>query len=230
MYWMIGISLVSIPLVLFLWGRRNERAIRRDWELLLSQRGERVYHAVEQRLHSRLDLADVTYDEAFSVRELSTEEAIHLLDVGYHVIEQFSPSLLRLLAAMAAFSRMVAAMAPVSPLHPGEFKLAQLASLAQLNRILHQFLVSTAERFRLRVYILARGVGLALRYLYRTTRRIVRRQSVEEREWEQIQSIREDLHTLTDESLDSLRMLLSSISAEKRELVLELFPKDGVGP
>ena len=222
MWWMVGLSALSVLIVLFLFGRRNERAVRRDWELLLTPKGERVLKTIEGRVQSHLDLADLTYDEAFSVRELgSLDEARHLLDVGFRVIEQFSPSMLRLLAAMATFSRMVSAMAPVMPLRPAGFRLAQLASLAYLNQFLHQFLVSTGERFRLRLYVLGRGFGLATRYLLQSTRRIVSNEPESEREWQQIEALREDFHALTDESMASLRTLLTSLSAEQREHLLE---------
>ena len=218
MWWMVGLSALSGLIVLFLFGRRNERAVRRDWELLVTPRGERVFKTIEGRMQSHMDLAELTYDEAFSVRELgSLDEAKHLLDVGFRVIEQFAPSMLRLLSAMATFSRMVSAMAPVTPLKPTGFRLAQLASLAYLNQLLHQFLVSTGERFRLRVYVLGRGFGLATRFLLQSTHRIAHGLPDSEREWEQIDALREDLQTLTDESLVSLRALLTSLAAEKRE-------------
>jgi hypothetical protein len=171
-----------------------------------------------------MQLADMTYDEAFTVRELgSVDEAKQLLDVGYKVIEKFSPNMLKLLAAMATFSRMVSAMAPISPLRPQGFRMAQIASLAYLNQFLHRFVVTTAERYRLRVYILGRSFGLATRFLLDSTRRIVANEPDAEREWEQIQAVRQDFQTLTDESLDSLRVLLTSLAAEKREHLLDRF-------
>jgi hypothetical protein len=109
----------------------------------------------------------------------------------------------------------------VAPLRPAGFRLAQLASLAYLNQFLHQFLVSTGERFRLRVYVLGRGFGLATRYLLQSTRRIVSNEPESEREWQQIEALREDFQTLTDESMASLRTLLTSLSAEQREHLLE---------
>src|SRR5262249_4899324 len=95
-----------------------------------------------------------------------------------------------------------------------------IASLAYLNKLIHQFLVSTSERFRLRVYILGRSVAMASRFLMTSTRRIVDRTPESEKEWEQIQAIRQDFQTLTDESLASLKVLLTSLSAERREDVL----------
>jgi len=221
-WWMIGAAVASCFVVLFLFGRRNEHAVRQDWELLLTPRGEKVYHSIEGRVRSDMALANLTYDEAFSVRALgSVDEAKHLLDVGYKVIERFSPSVLQLLTTMARFSRMVSAMAPVAPLQPKDFRLTEIASLAYLNGILHQFLVSTAERYRLRVYILGQSFGLATRALLRSTRRIVRDEPEAEQEWDQIESVREDFETLTRDSLDSLRVLLTSLSAERKEDVLK---------
>jgi hypothetical protein len=222
MWWMIGVSVGGCFVVLYLLGRRNERAVKRDWQLLLSPRGETVYRTIEGRLQSQMALANVTYDEAFAIRALgSVEEAKHLLDVGYQVIERFCPSMLQLLSAMARFSRMVSAMAPVTPLRPRDFRLNEVASLAYLNGVIHQFLVSTAERYRLRVYILGQSFGLAARALLRSTRRIVRNEPESEREWEQIESTRQDFDTLTRDSLESLRVLLTSLSAERRDDILD---------
>jgi hypothetical protein len=191
--------------------------VRRDWELLLTPKGEKLYKSIETRVSSEMQLANLTYDEAFSVRELgSVEEAKHLLDVGYKVIERFAPSMLKLLGAMSTFSRMVSAMAPVRPLRPQDFRLGQIASLAYLNQLFHNFLVTAPERFRLHVYILGRSFGLATRFLLGSTRRIVAGELDSEKEWQQIQFIREDFQTLTDESLESLKVLLTSLAAEGR--------------
>lgn len=221
MWWMIGFSIFGCFVVLFVFGLRNERAVKRDWELLLTPKGETLYRNIEGKVSTEMALAEMTYDEAFAVRELgSVDEAIRLLDVGYRVIEKFAPNMLRLLSAMASFSRMVSAMAPVTPLRPRDFRITQLVSLAYLNGLLHQFLVSTAERYRLRLYILGRGFALGTRFLLDSTQRIVRGDEAAEREWDQIQAIRQDFQTLTDESLASLRVLLTSLAAERREEVL----------
>ena len=221
MWWMIGASVLSCFVVLYLFGRRNERAVRRDWQLLLTPRGEKVYRTIEGRVHSEIALANLTYDEALSFKQLgSVDEARELLDVGYRVIERFNPSMLQLLTTMAVFSRMVSAMAPVTPLRPRDFRLAEIASLAYLNGIIHQFLVSTSERFRLRLYVLGQSFGLATRALLRSTRRIAHDEPEAEQEWEQVDAVRQDYETLTHDSLETLRVLMTSLAAEKREDVL----------
>jgi hypothetical protein len=226
MWWFIGVSTVGMLVMLFLLGKRNERAVRRDWELLLTPRGEKVYRNLERRVQTERELATLPYDEAIIVHELgSVDEAIRLLDAGYRAIEHFAPNMLRLLGAMATYSRMVAAMAPAPPLNPRRFRLAQIVSLTALGRLLHEFLVSTGERFRLRVYILAQSFSVALRFLVRSRGKIADRDPEAEREWQQIKAIRHDIEALTDESLESLRVLLTSLAAEQKDSLLDELPR-----
>jgi hypothetical protein len=219
---MLGLSILSCLIVLYLVARRNERAVRRDWETLLTPRGEKLYKNIESRVRTEAGMADLTYEHALVYKELgSVDEAIRLLDVGYHIIEKFSPNMLRLLAAMATFSRMVSAIAPVEPLQPKDFKLVQIVSLAYLNGMLHQFVVSANERFRLKIYILGRSFGLATRFLLKSTENLVEGKPNPEKEWEQIEAIRQDFQTLTDESLDSLKVILTSLAIEGRSDLLK---------
>ena len=222
LWWLFTVSTLGGLAVLYLLGRRDESAVRRDWQLLLTPRGEKLYDSISGRVQGHLSLADTAYEEAFGVRELgSLEEARQLLEVGFRVIERFAPGMLELLSAMSTFSRMVSAMTPMPPLRPQSFRLTQLVSLAYLHQAVHQFLVSTGERFRLRLYVLGRGFGLATRYLLASTRRITSGAGGEEREWEQVQAIRDDLRTLTDESLLTLRALLTTLAAQGGDVLPE---------
>ena len=60
-------------------GHRDERKVRRDWELILTPKGEKLYHSIETRVSSEMELANLTYEEAFSVRELGSLEEAKLL-------------------------------------------------------------------------------------------------------------------------------------------------------
>jgi hypothetical protein len=223
-------AIASCLLVLLLIGRRNERLIRRDWELLLTPRGEKVYGAIEGKVRAEIGMADLSFEHALVYRELgTTEEAIRLLDVGYRVIEKFAPDMLRLLAMMATFSRMVSAIAPVRPLRPKDFRLVQVSSLAYLHGMLHQFLVSASERYRLKMYILGRSFGLATRFLLKAIQNLGFGATEAAREWDQIEAIRSDFQTLTDESLDSLRVLLTAMAREDRQdLLRQIEPRNDV--
>ncbi len=224
MWWMIAFSVLGALALLYVDGRRNEAAVWRDWELLLTPRGERAYREVEERVQDELAVADLTLKQALAARRLgSTEEALELLDAGYEMIEGFAPDMRALLAHMSAFSRMVAAMAPLPPLRPGDFRLGDLVRLAWLSRALHHFLVSTAERFRLRVYVLRRGFQVATHYLLSSRRRLDL-QPAGEAPWQGVQDAHSDLHALSNASLESFRALLASLAAEPRPQVALQLP------
>ncbi len=186
--------------VLFLTMMRGVSERRwRDWEALLNAND----NALCTRMRSQLD---------------ASFEAIRLLDLGYVMIERAAPDLRRLLAGLAVYSRMVSAVVPVRPLRPREFKVTQVASLAALNQMLHRVLVSTAERFRLRLYIIGQGVGMIIRFLAGTTRRIRETRSTQDRDWNDVAALRSDFRTLTDESMESFRACLASLAAQAGRL------------
>jgi hypothetical protein len=126
--------------------------------------------------------------------------------------------MLRLLAAMATFSQQAEAVAPVAALRPSAFRLLPLFALAAASRILDSLLISTSERFRARVYLLGHGYGLAVRYLLRDSERMIHQGSWSAAEWQRIGSIHSDIVTLTGELLRSLRILLGSLTAVRRDL------------
>src|SRR5438093_1457364 len=103
----IVVSVLACLPILFSLGRRNERRVRHDWELLLTHKGKELYRSIHTRVSSEMELANLTYEEAFTVHALgSVDEAKHLLDLGYKVIEKFSPNMLRvLLTSLAAEGR-----------------------------------------------------------------------------------------------------------------------------
>ena len=111
---------------------------------------------------------------------------------------------------------MAAAISPVKPLRPRHFRLARLSSLAVLAYLVHPLLFSTAERFRLRAYVLHRGFSVVKAFLLRSTERIRDRKRSAEPEWDRIAAARADLQTLSTESLRTFRVLLLSLSTEPR--------------
>lgn len=214
----LGLATGGGLLFLALWGRLNERRWR-DWETLLNTNDKVLFTRMRSQLDGSLAMADYAYDRAEQQRASgSVDEAIGLLELGYGMIERTAPDLRRLIAGMAVFSRMVSAMVPVAPLRPRDFRVTQLASLAALNQILHRFLVTAAERFRLRLYIIGQGVGMILRFLAGSTRRIRDTRSTDDRDWNDVADLRSDFRTLTDESLESFRACLAALAAQDRRL------------
>jgi len=218
MFALIAVATGGGVLFLALSGRINERRWR-DWETLLNANDQALCARMRNQLDGSLAIADYVYERAEEQRAVgSADEAIRLLDLGYVMIERAAPDLRRLLAGMAVYSRMVSAMVPMPPLRPRDFKVTQVASLAALNQMLHRVLVSTAERFRLRLYIIGQGVGVILRFLAGSTRRIRETRSTEDRDWNDVAALRSDFRTLTDASFESFRACLASLAAQAGRL------------
>lgn len=202
-------------IILFLLGRRNERKVRSEWHSLLSPRGQTVFESTRNEIESHSLMLDVAMNEALSVKQLGDiDEAIRFLNIGGEIIERFTPNLLSLLSVMARFSRMVSAIAPVDPLIPKDFHLAELVSLAHLHRLMNQVLVSTKQRFRLRIYVLGKGLSIASHYLISKIGEIVHHKSQDQKEWREIVEIEQDFNALSRESLRSFRALLEVLSGE----------------
>jgi DNA-binding MarR family transcriptional regulator len=214
--WMIlALTLVALPCFLYFVARRSEEETIRDWELVLTPKGREHLEAVRSYTSTELALLDWTYERAREAEDLGrTEEALRLLDTGCRLIEAYCPSWTRSLSAMSVLSRMVSAMANVRPLRPQAFRLRELAQLARLNQFVHQFLVTTGERFRLRLYILARAFGTLLRIVMLSRAHVKTR--VAAPNWEAVEAARRDVHTLSDESIETFRLLLASLEAERR--------------
>jgi hypothetical protein len=217
MWWLaIGGAGVFILALLFLDGRRREQTILRNWELALTPRGERAIQTLRDDTGANLALVDLTYDRALDAAAAGDmDQALRMLDAGCRLIEGYCPTMLRSLAAMSVLSRMVAAVAPVRPLRPAAFQLRQLTQLAYLNRFVHHFLVTTSERFRLRLFIIGRGFLTIVRVVAQTT--AASRTSPEVKPlWDHLDAARRDVRTLTDETVEAFRVLVMSLAAERK--------------
>ena len=213
LFFLTGFALLSSLLVLYVHGRMNEHAAWRQWTTLLEGRSEAIYKKARERIDDRLTLVDCAYDQAFEARKAgSIDEAIEFLGVGYDMVEAVAPDLQRLVAGMAVLSRMASAVAPVPPLRSADFRTANVANLAQVASILHVFLVSAKERFRLRLFVLSRGFTLVTRWLFLSTQRIRARRPIEPGPWQEVHALQHDFRKLSDESLESLRVLLVSVA------------------
>jgi hypothetical protein len=204
---------VGCLFVLWIHGRLNERAAGRDWVALFG-RGRGVYLKGRENIDADLAVLRLSYATALEMHRLgSVEEAVRVLGIAYDVLVETSASMTRLLKGMGTLSRMVSAFTPIPPVDPAPLRVAQLAHLASIAAVLHVFLVSAAERFRLRVYVLWLGFGAIARYMLRSTRRLEAEPRADSPAWAEIEALQADFHTLTDETVESLRLLL--LSAEK---------------
>jgi len=214
MVWGVVVCLVMLCVALFVDGRRREQAVLRDWELALHPRAKQALAAAREQIQADLAVIDLMYEGAQERRHQGrTLDALRLLDQGCLLIEDYCPTMLRSVAALSVLSRMAAAMAPPRPLRPRDFRLRQIEGLALLNQFIHQFVVTAGERFRVRLYFLARGFRVLVHVVTRARRRFREEPGPA---WQDLTAARHDVRSLSDEWLESFRLLLMSLAAERR--------------
>lgn len=212
----MGVSLAIAALLallvgmLFLHGRRQEGAVERDWELVLTPRGQRKLDEFEDDVRADLALSQFTYERAKEARGRGDlASARKLVDSGCELIAAYAPRMVDALAAMGALIRMADAVAPVRPLRAERFHLSQLIQLAHVGRLLHHLALTMTDRFRVRVHMLQRGFGVATKIAlhWRTSPPDL---------LEDLGALHHDVGVLSDESLVTLKALLVSMDAERR--------------
>lgn len=182
------------------------------WRFALGDDSQAQLAYLERQTASQLRVVRATYDFALARHdEGATGEALRLLDAGSLLIERFAPSLRAQLRHMLDLARAASALAPVRPLRPLEFRLARLRGLAGLALVGHLLLVTTSERFRLKVRVLMCALRLVVRGAQASSSLARRRP---ERAWEEVEALCSDLTTLRRESLDVVRALLVSLERE----------------
>jgi len=203
------LALGVLPVLLIL-GRRSEARMRREWTQSMDPQAHDHFLAMAGQMTDEWESADIVVERACELQKLgSTQEALRILDSGYEIITAFAPNMIALLAALSAYSRRVTAMAPLPPLQPSKYRAAPVVSLVYINAVLHNFLVSTAERFRFRAYILARCFSTAAKYMWMYVSRVKVRPDLW-RDWDRIDVLRRDFGALTADSVEQYRALLSS--------------------
>jgi hypothetical protein len=187
--------------------------MRAEWETVLTAAGERQYASVERRVLLERAMAESSYGAAARARDAGAiEEAVRLLRVGAGVVESCADGVPALLRGLGVLARQAAAIAPVPAPSAGRYRLARSRTAAGLVTILHHLLSTTRERLALRLRWLRYAVPAVTRWLLRATRRAELRPELAA-EWDRMASARADLGVLTEESLESLRLVLRSLSA-----------------
>lgn len=193
-------------------GWRRERQLR-VWDDLLGPAAHHELNAETRATRRQLDTIDDTYRLAHHRRRTGQSgEAQRLLEVAYRTVQAFVPGRIERLHTMIRMSRAVSAMLPVR--QPWRsLRTARLALLATVHRTLRVFLVTTGERFRLRVRLLVRAFTILVSRLGRYTDRAPRTPTSS---WVEIDDLRADLESLNNETLACYQVVLASLEREHR--------------
>jgi hypothetical protein len=217
MSWLWLTPLLAL-VVTWVLGRYNARAVERDWEMMLTAKGRGAIEALELQV-----LCDGAAVESARIGALSARDradfgqATRLAGLAYRAVEEATPDRLKRLRAMGVCIRMATAILPVPPLKPRNFKLSQLSSLAGVASFVHHLLVSTGERFLLRLYVLGLGYRIIGRALGGSTGGL-RRDVGDAWAWDIFDRATADWASLERDHVESFRVFVLSLTAEKRGL------------
>lgn len=205
-------------LLLALEATRRERAVVRDWDADPTTKSGRTYAALEARLREMAHLVDVTLGRALELHEAGlSDEALRTLGVAHKHLRLFVADMLGVHAGMLDFSHTAPALAGVTGLPVRRLRRPALVVRACLANAAQTLLVSAGERFRMRLVTIRDGLLLLNATLEREHLRPHRsRRRARRTDWSLLAATRSDLATLTDETLESLRLLLAALGAQRR--------------
>ena len=217
--WWLAALVLPLLALLFLLGRYNRATVSNEWDVMLSRATEEYIDRWEVQARVEPELAGLTFDAARE--KLAREEALEakrLLAVSYSIFCGATQDRLVRLRGMAVCARMASAFVPLVPVAPAQFRLREVSALAGLGQVFHHLLVTGPERFVLRAQVIAFGLRLVMRAMSRA------KDGVTPEQWRQFSDGRDDWGTLDEAHIGSLRALVRSLGAERRERVLALFP------
>jgi hypothetical protein len=200
----------AVAVLLVFLASYDEASINKDWEAILTPAGRRAWGELRERFDREKAAIEFSYLKAERAHdEGDAEEAGRLLSVGYDYLAVIAPDRERLLEGLKLYSRMCAAIVPLPPLRPMAFRLPQLVTLAGLGLLAHHLLVTIPDRFRLRLELLRRGLGIALRALLQGGQR--ERHGRLDPDWAKVLAARTDFHTVSEETLESFAALVTAL-------------------
>jgi hypothetical protein len=200
-------ALAVLPVLRAL-GRRSERETLRRWSFVVSPAARELFEEIRHELRADLDCADASYAAALA---LTGRAKRRMLDVAVDDLLETTPGVLDLLRQAAEFSRKLAVLSPARPLARRRFRHRDVRGWAGVHDAVRPFLVSLRERFAFRVYVLRQAVRIVARYLSgERARGSYDRPSRLDAAWT-------DYRTLSDDALESFRLVLASATACRAE-------------
>jgi hypothetical protein len=159
-------------------------------------------------------MAEDAYVGALRARtKADITQAVRLLELACRVIEEATPSRLHRLRVMSRLMRMTMAILPVEAVPTSAFQLRPMVAVAGVGEILHMLLVAPAERFALRLRILAVGFKMTVRVLRRSTN-VAAGSPQTQAAWDTCRRALTDWSTLDQEHLRSVKALTAALAVE----------------
>jgi hypothetical protein len=209
----LGVAGGAALLILLLLGSYDEASVNSDWETILTPAGIRAYQELRERFDHEATAIRFSYLKAAQAHgEGDVDEAVRLLGVGYEYLALLAPSRDALLDGLKLYARMCSAIVPLPALRPRAFQLPKLATLPGLGMLGHHISVTIPRRLHLRIWLLRRGLGIAMQALLHGTRREKRGQPAPD--WTQVLAARTAFNTISEETVESFGAMVSAIARQ----------------
>jgi hypothetical protein len=189
---------------------RATDAMAGDWKAVISSTGMRELEALRKRFDAEQQALDYALERAREA--VDPAEVAELLGLGYRLVVGASEDRRQLLRKAALYSRLVSALVPLPPIRPRTFRLRALITHSGAAAVLHYLVVTAAGRYRLRLSVLRRGLGIVAAAIARNAR-------LERGAWDQLEAARSDWSTLSDEMLESFRILVTRVTERPAAIV-----------
>jgi hypothetical protein len=210
---LLGIAAGTL-LVALVVGRYHHRSRLEQWRQLLEPAADGAVQALTESCALDSAMAEDAYLGALRARtRADISQAVRLLELACRVIEEATPSRLHRLRVMSRLMRMSMAILPLEAVPPAAFELRPMVAVAGLGEILHLLLVAPAERFALRLRILAVGFRMTVRVLRRSTN-VASGRPQTQAAWDTCRRALTDWSTLDQEHLRSVKALTAALAVE----------------
>jgi hypothetical protein len=138
--------------------RYNARRVHEDWRSFPDTIDKQRIGLLKTVVEGDAETLDIVVDSVREARaEGDADEAERQILLAEKLVFEATPDRLSRLRALGLAIRMAAAVTPLPPLTASAFRRLRLRGLAGLSFLVHQVLVSPAERFILRVHVLGAG-------------------------------------------------------------------------
>lgn len=210
--WLLLTSIWLIAIIPILaWVRWLDRRSWPAWSTALDSDAREHYAYMVQHIESALNTVAATVQLADTRRsEGKAAEGARVLQVALRTIEAFVPTLVGRIEHWRTVSRAVIALQPIPPLRVRGFHLWQLSGLAAFHRAMDLALVTSVERFALRLRVLLGGFKIIM-LACRDVGRRLRASEQQPMPFRQVRDLAADFGTLGHESLTTLHALLVSL-------------------
>ena len=192
---------------------RRQGLVEETIEQLLEPDGQAALDEMLLIVQENQQALESCHDQALEIRgEGRAQEAAEWMAHGCEAIEQLAPSFQAALRTLRRLTRALSAITPLEPIGTYTFGVWRLRGLAAAGLVVHHLLLTGRERMLWRLRLLGSAFRLAVRWL----RRSVDRLPVYDDEWQHIEALVRDLHTVGDESVITARRILLTLDALDR--------------